>query len=70
MFIVDFFLFLIDCTRSELWQADPSVFIAHGVQFRDQGLNPGPLHRACGVLATGPPGKAPVLSVFFFNSSF
>ena len=28
-------------------------------QFPDQGLNLGPLHWECGVLATGPLGKSP-----------
>ena len=28
-------------------------------QSPDQGLNLGPLHWDCGVLATGPPGKSP-----------
>ena len=32
---------------------------ACGIQFPDQGSNPGPLHWECGVLATGPPGKSP-----------
>ena len=31
-------------------------------QFLNQGSNPGPLHRECGVLATGPPGKSLILS--------
>lgn len=30
---------------------------ALGIQFPDQGSNPGPLHLVCRVLATGPPGK-------------
>lgn len=29
-----------------------------GIQFSDQGLNPGPLHWECGVLSTGPPKKS------------
>ena len=29
------------------------------IQFPDQGSNPGPLHRECGVLPTGPPGNSP-----------
>ena len=28
-----------------------------GIQLPDQGLNPGPRHWECGVLATGPPGR-------------
>ena len=31
-------------------------FVAGGVQFPDQGLNPGPLLWEHGVLAAGPPG--------------
>ena len=31
---------------------------AHGVLFPDQGSDPGPLHWACRVLATEPPGKS------------
>ena len=31
---------------------------AHGIQFPDQGWNPGPLHWELRVLATGPPGKS------------
>ena len=42
----------------QLWQAGCSV-VARGIQFPDQGSNPGPLHRELGVLATGPPGKSP-----------
>ena len=34
-----------------------------GIQFPDQGSNPGPLHWECGVLATGSPGK-------FLSASF
>ena len=31
---------------------------ACGIQFLDQGLNPGPLALGAGVLTTGPPGKS------------
>ena len=34
-----------------------ALVAAWGIQFPDQGPNPGPLHWKCGVLATGPPGK-------------
>ena len=32
---------------------------ACGIQFPEQGLNPGPLHWECGVLVTGRAGKSP-----------
>ena len=32
-----------------------------GAQFPDQGSTPHPLHRECGVLGTGPPGKSHIL---------
>ena len=35
------------------------LVVAYGIQFPNQGLNPGPLPWHCGVLATGPPGKFP-----------
>ena len=55
-------IYLLLCTRSQLQHAGSSVFIAAcGMQFPDQGLNPGPLHWECGVLATGPPGKTQFL---------
>ena len=31
---------------------------AYGIEFPDQGSNPGPLHWQLGVLATEPPGKS------------
>ena len=34
--------------------------VACGIQFSDQGSNPGPLHWECRVLAAGPPGKSHV----------
>ena len=34
-----------------------------GTYFLDQGLNPGPLHWEHGILATGPPGKSPLLKL-------
>ena len=36
--------------------------------FPDQGLNLGPLHWECRVLATGPPGKSLVLSILMWIS--
>ena len=38
--------------------AVPSLSCTCGIQFPDQGLNPGPLHWERGVLATGSPGKS------------
>ena len=35
-----------------------SLAVACGIQFPDQGLNPGPLHWELGVLVTGPPEKS------------
>ena len=38
--------------------------VACGIQFPDQGLNLGPLHWECGILATGQSGKS---WIFHFN---
>ena len=35
-----------------------SLVVACGIQFPDQGSNPGPLHWEHGILPTGPPGKS------------
>ena len=40
-----------------LTAASEVLVAACGIQFRDQGSNPGPLHQKQGVLATGPPGS-------------
>ena len=40
---------------------------ACGIQFFDQGSNPGPLHWELRVLATGPPGKSPEGRGFISN---
>ena len=37
------------------------LVVACGIQFLDQKLNPGPLLWEPGVLATGSPGKSPLL---------
>ena len=42
------------------------LVVACGIQFPDQGSNPGPLHWERGVLATGPPGKSRFFVCFFF----
>ena len=39
------------------------LIVAGGIQFPDQGLNSGPLHQECRILATGPPRK----SLFSFS---
>ena len=42
---------------------------ACGIQFPEQGMNPGPMHWECGVLATGPPGKSlwlPLITNLYF----
>ena len=46
-----------------LWAAPGFSFVACGIQFPDEGLNPGPLHQEHAVLATGPPGKSPTFTV-------
>ena len=51
--------------RDLLVMACELLVAACGIQFPDQGLNPGPLHWEHGALATGPPGKFP--ESFFFN---
>ena len=45
------------CTRSSLQHAGSSV-AACGIEFPDQGSNPGRLHWGCGGLATGSPEKS------------
>ena len=37
------------------------IAAACGLWFPSQGANPGPLHRECRVLATGPPGKSLII---------
>ena len=43
--------------------------VACGIQFPDQGLNPGPLHWEVRVLATGPPGTFAVVSFIVEKNS-
>jgi len=50
-YLINIYLFLFICLNQVL-------VVSCGVQFPDQGLNPGPLHEECGILATGPPGKS------------
>ena len=58
------YLFIyLGCARSYLRHADSQLWCACGIQFPDQGSNPGSLHWEHGVLPTGPPGKS--LFVYF-----
>ena len=52
--------------QSSLQHANTLVAV-RGIQFPDQGLNPGPLRWACGVLATGPSGKPLEIVVLVLN---
>ena len=58
--------------RSQFQQARSSIFFVsslvavYGIQFPDQGRNPGPLHLEHKLLATGPPGLSQMVSI---NSS-
>ena len=67
------FIYVFDCTGSQLQHTGPSIFLracGHSNsscgpwgQFHDQGLNPGPLHRECGVPALdhqGSPGRGSI----------
>ena len=65
------FIYLFSCTRSQLQHLGCLVTacwgllaVAHRIQFREEGLNPGPLHWELGVLATGPPGTSPCSSSY------
>ena len=50
---------LLSCSTwaPQLWHANSQLQHACGIQFPDQGLNPGPLHQEHGVLTTAPPEK-------------
>ena len=50
-------MWILSCSRS-------------GIQFPDQGSNPGPVHWKCGVLASGPPGKYPKPSLMKITASY
>ena len=56
---------LFGCAGFQLWHRESSVVAckplvaSHGIQFLDQGVNPGPLYWEHRVLATGAPGKSP-----------
>ena len=50
------------CWGNELWVAACKPLVAAcGSYFPDQGMNLSPLHWEHGVLATGPPGKCPLI---------
>ena len=63
------YFYLFGCTGSQLQHAGSlaaafkHLVAACGIQFPDEGSNPGPLHWKGRVSATGPPGKCPY-SVF------
>ena len=70
----------LSCSTQDLFQLQhvESLVVAHGllvvacgIQFPDQGWNPGSLHWEREVLATGPPGKSPAefISVLIFPKS-
>ena len=63
LFFKKYFM-LFGCTGSQVGYMG-SLVAACGIQFTNQGLNPGPLHWECRVLATGPPGKS--LTQDFFS---
>ena len=46
------------------------LVVACGIQFPDQGSNPGPLHWEHGVLATGPPGNFQTFWYFWQTSQY
>ena len=57
---------LLSCSRQapQLWHVNSQLQHVCGIQFPDQGSNPGPLHQECGVLSTVPPGKSHI-KLFF-----
>ena len=80
-FFFKIFIYLFGCAESQLWQpgsfsfgssapqqwhVNSQLWHARGIQFPDQGSNPGPLHWECGVLTTVPPGKSPSSTFFLF----
>ena len=60
---------LVSCSTwtPQLRHGNSQLQHAHGIQFPDQGSNPGPLHWEHGVLSTAPPGKS--LSTILFHQS-
>ena len=58
-----FITYLLGCAGSQL-QLMESLDVASGIQFADEGLNPGPLRWQHRGLATVPPGKSLCVSVF------
>ena len=68
LFLFQIFIYSFGCTRSSLRHVESFFFFFNcnmwdilvvecGVQFPDQGLNLGPLHWVCGILATRPSRK-------------
>ena len=55
---------LLSCSSPapQLWHSISQLWHACGIQFPDQGLNPGHPHWECGVLSTAPPGKSQNIS--------
>ena len=68
LFFKKYFM-LFGCTGSQVGYMG-SLVAACGIQFTNQGLNPGPLHWECRVLATGPPWKSLPYSSPQFTSDF
>ena len=61
-----YLLIYFGCAGPQLRHADSQLRHACGIQFPDQGWNPGPLHWERGVPLTGPPGK----SLYIFTNTF
>ena len=59
---------LLSCSlpAPQLWHVNSQLQHACGIQFPDQGSNPGPLHWEHGLLTTAPPGKSPS-SLFYLH---
>ena len=44
------------------------LVVTGGIQFPDQGSNPGPLHWECGILTTGPTGRYQFTEILFLTA--
>ena len=60
-----FFFYLIKYLFIFIYLPAPGLSCVMCGLIPDQGLNPGPLHYECGILATGPPGKSLHLKMYF-----
>ena len=60
------YMYIFGCTGPQLWH-QRSLVSACGIQFSDQGLNPGPLLHS--VLTTGPSGKSVSNSSYHFSET-